>query len=208
MFCFVLQLKDEAKQQITAYLTQEETPKEIVQQMVASIDPAYINIKDLNNKYMGYNNETPKSLLTHFAGNYFKTTVTDQLQAASEFAKPWDQVTSLGTWITRLEQQRQKCEEVGIAIDDGFMVLKITENAKKYVLFTTADHEAYNELPSHNLAEVIKSWVKKYKSHNTYQQNQTVTNQYKSVTYSGPPPKVTWQRKPMKKHTSQLSRRW
>ena len=56
------------------------------------------------------------------------------------------------------------------------MVLKIMENAKKYALFTTADHEAYNNLPSHDLAEVIKFWVKKYKAHNTYQRNQTVTN--------------------------------
>ena len=70
------------------------------------------------------------------------------------------------------------------------MVLKITENAKKYALFTTTDHNAYNNLPSHNLAKVIKFWVKKYKAHNTYQRNQTGTNQYKSVAYSGPPPNV------------------
>ena len=63
--------------------------------MVASINPDYI--EDLNNEYTGYNNETPKSLLAHIAGNYSKTTVTDQLQADSEFTKPWDQVTNLGT---------------------------------------------------------------------------------------------------------------
>ena len=57
-------------------------------------------------------------------------------------------------------------------------------------MFTTADHEAYNDLPSHNLAGVIKLWVKKYKAHNTYQRNQAVTNQYESVAYSGPPPNV------------------
>jgi hypothetical protein len=45
-------------------------------------------------------------------------------------------------WITRLERQPQKCKEVGVEIDNGCMVLKITENAKKYVLFTTADHKA------------------------------------------------------------------
>jgi hypothetical protein len=38
---------------------------------------------------------------------------------------------------------------------------------------------------------VIKFWVKKYKAHNTYQRNQTVTNQYESVAYSRPPPNVT-----------------
>jgi hypothetical protein len=135
--------------------------------MVAKIDADYI--EELNNKYTGYNNKTPKLLLAHISGSYCKITVTNQLKADSNFAKPWDQVTNLGTWITRLEQLRRKCEEVGMAINDGRMVLKIMENAKKYVLFTNADHKVYNNLPSHDLGAVIKFWVKKYKAHNTYQ---------------------------------------
>ncbi len=97
----VLQLEAETKQQTDAYLTQEETGKEIVRQMVANIDADYI--KELNNEYMGYNNKTPKSLLAHISGSYCKTTVTNQLKADNNFAKPWDQVTNLGTWITWLE---------------------------------------------------------------------------------------------------------
>jgi hypothetical protein len=181
----VLQLEAETKQQTDAYLTQEETAKEIVRRMVANIDADYI--EELNNKYTGYNNETPKSLLAHISGSYCKTTVTNQLKADSSFAKPWDQVTNLGTWITRLEQLCQKCEEVGVAIDDRRMVLKITENAKKYGLFTNVDHEPYDDLPIHDLDAVIKFWVKKYKAHNTYQQTQAVANQYKSAAYAGPP---------------------
>ncbi len=75
-----------------------------------------------------------------------------------------------------------------MAIDDGRMVLKITENAKKYVLFTNADHEAYDNLPIHDLDAVIKFWVKKYKAHNTCQRTQAVANQYESAAYAGPPP--------------------
>jgi hypothetical protein len=48
-------------------------------------------------------------------------------------------------------------KEVGMAIDDGCMVLKITENAKKYALFTNADHKAYDNLPIHDLDTVISS---------------------------------------------------
>jgi hypothetical protein len=135
--------------------------------MVANINADYI--EELNNEYTGYNNKTLKSLLAHIFGSYCKTTVTNQLKADSNFVKPWDQVTNLGTWITCLEGLHQKCEEVGVAIDDGHMVLKITENAKKYALFTNADHEAYNNLPIQDLDAVIKFWVKKYKAHNTYQ---------------------------------------
>ncbi len=53
-------------------------------------------------------------------------------------------------------------------IDNGQMVLKITENTKKCALFTSVDHKAYNELPNYNLDTVMKFWVKKYKTHNTY----------------------------------------
>jgi hypothetical protein len=97
----VLQLEAETKQQTDAYLTQEETAKEIVRRMVANIDADYI--KELNNEYTGYHNKTPKSLLAHISCSYCKTTVTDQLKADSNFAKPWDQITNLGMWITWLE---------------------------------------------------------------------------------------------------------
>jgi hypothetical protein len=94
----VLQLEAETRQQINAYLTQEETSKKIVHQMVASIEREYI--KELDNEYTGYNNETPKSIQAHLTTKYCKATVADQLKADGEFAKPWDQVTNLGTWIT------------------------------------------------------------------------------------------------------------
>jgi hypothetical protein len=97
----VLQLEAETKQQTDAYLTQEKTAKEIVRQMVANIDADYI--KELNNEYTGYNIKTLKSLLAHISGSYCKTLVTNQLKADSNFAKAWDQVSHLGTWITWLE---------------------------------------------------------------------------------------------------------
>jgi hypothetical protein len=75
-----------------------------------------------------------------------------------------------------------------VAINDRCMVLKITENAKKNALFTSVDHEAYEDLPTHDQDAVIKFWVKKYKAHNTYQQTQAVANQYESAAYAAPPP--------------------
>ncbi len=67
------------------------------------------------------------------------------------------------------------------------MVLKITENAKKYSLFTRVDHEVYNKLPNYDLDMVTKFWVKKYKTHNTYNQLQAITNEYERTAYTGPP---------------------
>jgi hypothetical protein len=94
----VLQLEAETRQKITPYLTQEEMSKELVCQMVASIKMEYI--KELDNKYTGYNNKTPKSILAHLATEYCKATVANQLKADGKFIKPWDQVTNPGTWIT------------------------------------------------------------------------------------------------------------
>jgi hypothetical protein len=73
-----------------------------------------------------------------------------------------------------------------MSIDDRQMVLK-TENKKKCNLFTSVDHEAYDELPNYNLDTVTKFWVKKYKVHNTYNQLQAIANDYKRGPYAGPP---------------------
>jgi hypothetical protein len=181
----VLQLEAKTRQKITTYLTQEEKSKEIVHWMVASIKTEYI--KELDNKYTVYNNETPKSILAHLATKYCKATVADQLKADGEFLKPWDKVTNFGTWITQLEVLHWKYDKVGMSIDDGQMVLKITENAKKCALFTSVDHKAYYELPNYNLNTVTKFWVKKYKMHNTCNRLQAIANEYKSVAYAGPP---------------------
>jgi hypothetical protein len=111
-----------------------------MRQMFASIEMEYI--KELDNDYTGYNNETPKSILAHLATEYCKATIANQLKADGKSAKPCDQVTNLRTWIAQLEVLHQKCDKVGMSIDDGRMVLKIAESAKKCTLFTSVDHEA------------------------------------------------------------------
>ncbi len=63
----------------------------------------FARVRYKDNEYTGYNSETMKSILAHLATEYCKATVTNQLKADGKFAKPWDQVTNLGTWITRLE---------------------------------------------------------------------------------------------------------
>ncbi len=71
----VIQLEAKTRQKITACLTQEEMPKELMRLMVASIETEYI--KELGNKYTGCNNKTPKSILAHLATKYCKATVAD-----------------------------------------------------------------------------------------------------------------------------------
>ncbi len=85
-----------------------------------------------------------------------------------------------------MEVLHQKCDKVGVSIGNGQMVLKIIENAKKCALFTSMDHEAYDELSNYNLDMVMKFWVKKYKLHNNYNQLQAIANEYKSAAYAGP----------------------
>jgi hypothetical protein len=68
-----------------------------VHRMVASIETEYI--EELDNKYTGYNNKTPKSILAHLATKYCKATVADQLKADGKFAKLWDKIINLRMWI-------------------------------------------------------------------------------------------------------------
>jgi hypothetical protein len=59
--------------------------------MVASIEMEYIKV--LDNEY------TDTTMGLQSASKYCKATVTNQLKTDGEFAKPWEQVTNLGTWI-------------------------------------------------------------------------------------------------------------
>jgi hypothetical protein len=113
----IMQLDHKTKEALAAYITQEEVSKEISQRMVASIEPEFI--KELRNEYTGYTNKTPKSFLAHLAKEYCAATIDDKLKAVHKFKTPWDQVVTISTRITRLEQLRQKCTEAGVDIDEA-----------------------------------------------------------------------------------------
>ena len=159
--------------------------------MVESIDIEFI--EELKNEYTGFVNETPKTFISHMEKEYCDSTIDDQLKALKEFEVPWDQVTTFGTWITRLGRERDKCEEAGVNIDDERMTLTITSNAMKCALFTQQDHEGYNDLPTKDLAAVKTYWIKKYKAHKKFNRDQSATNEYESAAYTmePPPPQCT-----------------
>ena len=185
----IMQLEHETKEALAAYITQEEVSKEISRRMVASIEPEFI--EELKNEYTGYTNETPKSFLAHLAKEYCAATIDDKLKAVREFETPWDQVVTISTWITRLEQLRRKCTEAGVDIDEARMVLTITANAMKCPLFTQLDHEHYDDLANHDIATVKTYWVKKYKAHKKFNRDQSATNEYESAAFTmEPPPSV------------------
>ena len=159
----IMQLEHETKEVLAAYITQEEVSKEITRRMVASIEPEFI--EELKTEYTGYTNETPKSFLAHLAKEYCAATIDDKLKAVREFETPWDQVVTISTLITRLEQLRQKCTEAGVDIDEARMVLTIMTNAIKCPLFTQLDHKHYDDLANHDLATVKAYWAKNYRAH-------------------------------------------
>ena len=181
-----MELENETKTAIIAYITQEEVSKEIARRMVENIDIEFI--EDLMNEYTGFVNETPKTFLTHLEKEYCEATIDDKLKAVREFETPWDQVIPMGAWITRLDKQRRKCAEAGVTIDDDRMVLTITSNAMKCALFTQVDHEGYNDLTAKDLATVKAYWVKKYKAHKKFNRDHSATNEYESAAYTREPP--------------------
>ena len=189
----VMELESETKVAMIAYLTQEEVSKEIARRMVESIDIEFI--EELKNEYTGFVNETPKTFISHMEKEYCDSTIDDQLKALKAFEAPWDQVTPLGTWITRLGRERDKCEEAGVNIDDERMTLTITSNAMKCALFTQQDHEGYNDLPTKDLAAVKTYWIKKYKAHKKFNRDQSATNEYESAAYTMEPPPPVYQPK-------------
>lgn len=149
--------------------------------MVTAIEKAYT--KELKNEYMGYNNETPKSILKYLSTEYCKVIITDWPAAIDKFKKPWDQVTNLNKWITLLEVLSHKCDKAHVTIDDEHMMLKITKNSLKCRMFTKEDHEKYDELTTYNLQPLKKFWIKAYKAHTTYIRLKTGANEFEKAAY-------------------------
>ncbi len=178
----IMQFEAKTREEIVAYITQEEVAKEIGRQMVTRIKPVFI--EELKNKYMGYTNKTPKLFLAHLAKEYCSATIDNKLRAVREFE------ATIGTWITRLELLKRKCTEAGVDINNARMVLTITSNAMKCPLFTQLDHETYDNLTYHSLANVKAYWVKKYKAHKKINCDQSATNEYESAAFTMQPPSV------------------
>ena len=74
-------------------------------------------ITGLKKEYIGYKNETTKTLLSHIKQELVKSTTHERTKALETYHIPWDQVINIMTYKQSLTKAQEKCVDLGIVCD-------------------------------------------------------------------------------------------
>ena len=102
---------------IRAQKMQEEVKSHFVGIIVGAVDEEYIIEKKV--EYVGYANETPKSLLKYIKKTWCKVTTLQRGKALANFREPWDNVVHISAYSTHLDKAQLRCQEMGVEQPDS-----------------------------------------------------------------------------------------
>ena len=68
----------------------------------------------LKKDYVGYSDETAKSLLTHLKKRWCKITTLEKVKALVVFRAPWDMTSHITTYKRQLDKAQLKCADMGM----------------------------------------------------------------------------------------------
>ena len=84
--------------------------------ILESVDAEYID--ELKKDYVGYKDETAKSLPKHIKDTWCKITTLKKGKALQKFCDPWDQVSNIATYERMLDKAQMKCDDMGVGATD------------------------------------------------------------------------------------------
>ena len=76
------------------------------------MDEEYLG--ELKKYYMGYNDKTEKSLLTHLNTMWCKITTLEKVKALGLLHAPWDMTSNITMYERHLEKAQLKCADMGV----------------------------------------------------------------------------------------------
>jgi hypothetical protein len=115
--CKLLRLQADTKNLQKAFDLQEALTNIGVQCIIDSVEEQYV--KELNEDYFGYANQTIKSLLKHLHTNWYKVMTKECTDATEAFYHTWvpssTHVITFGCQLTKLQM---KCRTINIIVSD------------------------------------------------------------------------------------------
>ena len=76
------------------------------------MDEEYLG--ELKKDYVGYSDETAKSLINHLKKMWCKITTLEMGKALGGFRAPWDMTSNITTYKRHLDTAQLKCAEMGV----------------------------------------------------------------------------------------------
>ena len=100
------------------FWTQEAIDSITVGRIVTEIiDAPYV--KELEEDYVGYANQTIKTVLTHLKTTWCTVTTLEKKQAAEQFQIKWDGTTHITKYARQLDKQQKLCRDIGVPANDN-----------------------------------------------------------------------------------------
>ena len=99
-------------EKIREFYLQEETDEQLKEKIIKAVEEEYLS--KLKKDYVGYSDETAKSLLTHLKTTWCKITTLEKGMDPEVFCAPWDMTSNITTYKRHLDKAQLKCADMGV----------------------------------------------------------------------------------------------
>ena len=117
------------------------------------MDEEYLG--ELKRDYMGYSDETAKSLLTHLKKTWCKITTMEKGKALGVFCAPWDITSNITTYERHLDKAQMKCADMGVKAPNSEKVQICVQQIYGADIFTEKEFIKWEDTK-----EEEKTWAK------------------------------------------------
>ncbi len=138
----ILTLQEEMKTLQKVFELQEAVTTIGVQCIIDSVKEQYI--KELNEDYFDYTNQTIKMLLTHLRTNWCKVMTKECTNATEAFYQVWvPSTTHIITFGRQLNKQQKKCKNINVIISEQAKTLHFVGQMYKSDYYTKEQMTKY-----------------------------------------------------------------
>jgi hypothetical protein len=116
----------EQDEKIMDYQTQEEADDTLKEFIIEAVDPQYI--EELKMDYVGYGNETAKTMLHHIKSTWCKITTREKGIAQQRLREPWNLIDDITSFERALDKSQAVCLELEVPVNDSDKVQIYVEN--------------------------------------------------------------------------------
>jgi hypothetical protein len=148
----ILTLQEEMKTLQKEFKLQEAVTNIGVQRIIDSVEEQYV--KELNEDYFGYANQTIEMLLTHLCTKWCKVMTKERTNTTEAFYQAWvPSITPIITFGHQLDKQQKKCKNINVIILDEAKTLHFGQMYKSN--YNTKDQMTKYEMQ----ADINKTWL-------------------------------------------------
>jgi hypothetical protein len=149
----ILTLQEEMKTLQKEFELQEAVTTIGVQRIIDSVKEQYV--KELNEDYFDYANQTIKTLLTHLRTNWCKDMMKERTNATEAFYQAWVPLTThIITFGHQLNKQQRKCKNINVIILEEAKTLHFIGQMYKSNYYTKEQMTKYKMQ-----MDVNKTWL-------------------------------------------------